>query len=45
MIATGERVPSVPVWREAGGDSLTLDSLAVGGPFFLVFYLYDWSST
>ena len=45
MIAPGERVPSVPVWREPGGESLSLDSLAADGPFLLVFYLYDWSST
>jgi hypothetical protein len=45
MTGVGEPVPGVLVWREAGGDGVPLDSLAAEGPFLLLFYLYDWSST
>ncbi len=48
MIACGEAVPPVRVWIDpAGGyeDGLTLDTLAVDGPFLLLFYLYDWTAT
>ena len=45
MIEAGERVPSVQVWQEPGTDPIPLDALLTQGPFLLLFYLYDWSST
>jgi len=47
MIDIGERIPAVRVWIEPGdtGDGLLLDSLAAGGPFLLLVYLYDWTAT
>ncbi len=44
MIAAGERVPAARVWRTTR-DSLLLPELAAGGPYLLLFYLFDWSST
>jgi hypothetical protein len=44
MIPTGEQVPDARVWRSTS-ESATLRELAGGGPFLLLFYLFDWSST
>ena len=48
MIEAGRPVPAARVWVEPAGESsdgLTLDTLAARGPFLLLFYLYDWTST
>jgi hypothetical protein len=47
VIGAGERIPSVRVWIEPGDDGggLLLDSLATDGPFLVLVYLYDWTST
>jgi len=45
VIGVGERIPPARVWLEPASDGVTLDTLAAGGPFLLLFYLYDWSST
>ncbi len=45
MIEPGERLPSVRVWQEPSTDGLLLDELSADGPFLLLFYYYDWSST
>ena len=45
MIGQGERLPSVRVWQEPSTDGLLLDELTADGPFLLLFYYYDWSST
>lgn len=44
MIGVGERVPDVRVWR-APREPVELRELAGEGPYLLLFYLFDWSST
>lgn len=44
MIGPGARVPDATVWRTSR-EPVSLRALAEDGPFLLVFYLYDWSST
>jgi hypothetical protein len=44
MIAVGARVPEARVWRSTN-EILDLGSLSAEGPFLLLFYLFDWSST
>jgi peroxiredoxin len=44
VIAVGERVPDVRVWRSTR-ESVGLRELASDGPYLLLFYLFDWSST
>lgn len=44
MIAVGEPVPDVQVWL-SGDESISTRTLAEQGPYLLVFYLYDWTST
>lgn len=44
MIAVGERVPEVEVWRSTR-ERLDLRELGSGGAYLLLFYLFDWSST
>lgn len=44
MIAAGERVPDARVWRTLS-ESVLLPDLASDGPYLLLFYLFDWSST
>jgi hypothetical protein len=48
VIGPGERVPQATVWIDPDDDGeggLALDALAADGPFLLLFYLYDWTST
>jgi hypothetical protein len=46
VIGTGERVPEARVWTDARDRAGTmLATLAEEGPFLLLFYLYDWTST
>ena len=47
MIEIGGPVPEATVWVEPdeGGDGLALGKLHAGGPFLLLFYLYDWTGT
>jgi hypothetical protein len=44
VIAVGQRVPDVEVWL-APRERLTTGELAREGPYLLLFYLFDWSST
>jgi hypothetical protein len=44
VIETGEAVPGARVWRSSR-ESLSLRDVAAEGPFLLLFYLFDWSST
>jgi hypothetical protein len=44
VIPTGEQVPDARVWRSTS-DTLGLRQLAGEGPYLLLFYLFDWSST
>jgi hypothetical protein len=44
MIAEGERVPEAQVWLGTN-DPVDLSELSADGPFLLLFYLFDWSST
>jgi hypothetical protein len=44
VIGVGERVPDVRVWRGTR-ESVGLRELAEQGPYVLLFYLFDWSST
>jgi hypothetical protein len=44
VIAVGSPVPEARVWRSTS-DSVALGDLAAEGPFLLLFYLFDWSST
>jgi hypothetical protein len=46
VIGVGDRVPAARVWVTAEDrDPVPLASLAEEGPFLLLFYLYDWTST
>jgi len=44
VLGPGDRVPHATVWLTTS-DTVSLDELAADGPFLLVFYLFDWSST
>jgi peroxiredoxin len=44
MLSAGERVPEVEVWT-GPHERATLVDLAGYGPVFLLFYLFDWTST
>ncbi len=44
MLAVGDPIPQATLWIRPG-EPLTLEELARAGPFLLVFYLFDWSST
>jgi hypothetical protein len=44
VIAVGEQVPDVRVWLTTR-ESVGLRELAGEGPYALLFYLFDWSST
>jgi hypothetical protein len=44
MISPGEPVPDARVWKSTS-ESVTFRELAADGPFLLLFYLFDWSST
>lgn len=44
MLQAGDRVPQATVWLTTR-DTVSLDELAADGPFLLLFYLFDWSST
>ena len=46
MIGVGEAVPAAQVWVTGEDrDPVPLASLAQEGPFLLLFYLFDWTST
>jgi hypothetical protein len=44
MSQVGEAVPDARVWLSTA-ESRTLRELAAQGPYLLLFYLFDWSST
>jgi peroxiredoxin len=44
VIDVGEPVPDVRVWSTPR-DTLGLRELTDEGPYLLLFYLFDWSST
>jgi peroxiredoxin len=44
MIAVGEKVPDARVWVTPN-DEARLSELGEDGPYVLLFYLFDWSST
>jgi hypothetical protein len=44
VIAAGERIPDVRVWRSTAA-AVSLPELAAEGPFLLLLYLFDWTST
>ena len=44
MLAVGDRVPHATVWLSPA-EAVSLDELPADGPFLLLFYLFDWSST
>ena len=44
MISVGERPPDATVWRSTR-ERVELSRLAAEGPYLLLFYLFDWSST
>ena len=44
MLKVGDRVPHATVWLTTN-ETVSLDELAAEGPFLLLFYLFDWSST
>ena len=44
MLAVGDRVPNVSVWT-APREPRGLAELVAERPAFLLFYLFDWSST
>jgi hypothetical protein len=44
MIAVGATIPEARVWRSTS-ESVDVRSLSAEGPFLLLFYLFDWSST
>jgi hypothetical protein len=45
VIGSGEQVPAAQVWIETDGDGFSLPELAADGPFLLLFYIFDWSTT
>ena len=44
MIAVGEHAPDARVWVTPN-DEARLSELGEDGPYLLLFYLFDWSST
>jgi len=44
MLSVGERIPDASVWA-GPREPLSLRELAAERPLFLLFYLFDWSST
>jgi peroxiredoxin len=44
VLRVGERVPHATVWLSTN-ETVSIDELAAEGPFLLLFYLFDWSST
>jgi peroxiredoxin len=44
VIGPGDPVPDVRVWRSTR-EAVGLRELAAAGPYLLLFYLFDWSST
>jgi peroxiredoxin len=44
VLMEGDRVPHATVWLSTN-ETISLDELAADGPFLLLFYLFDWSST
>ena len=44
MLSVGFRVPPATVWLSSN-KTVSLDELSADGPFLLLFYLFDWSST
>jgi peroxiredoxin len=44
MLAEGSPVPAVAAVGE-DLERVQLDALAADGPYLLIFYLYDWTST
>ncbi|HYY32810.1 MAG TPA: hypothetical protein VE693_04410 [Gaiellaceae bacterium] len=44
MIAVGEQAPDARVWVTPN-DAARLSELGEDGPYLLLFYLFDWSST
>jgi len=44
MLEVGDRIPDASVWA-APREQVALRDLAAEGPFLLLFYLFDWSST
>ena len=44
MIEVGAPVPAARVWLEPG-EAVDLRELAAAGPYLLLFYLLDWTST
>ena len=44
MIDAGEPVPDATVWRSTK-ERVTTQQLAAEGPYLLLFYILDWTST
>jgi peroxiredoxin len=44
VIAVGEHAPDARIWLTPNEDA-QLSELAEQGPYLLLFYLFDWSST
>jgi hypothetical protein len=44
VIAAGEPVPAARVWKSTS-RAVDLRALAEEGPYLLLFYVFDWSST
>jgi hypothetical protein len=44
VIAVGERAPDARIWLTPNQDA-QLSELGDAGPYLLLFYLFDWSST
>jgi len=44
VLTVGDRMPHATVWQSTS-ETVALEQLAADGPFLLVFYLFDWSST
>jgi hypothetical protein len=44
VIAVGEQVPDVRVWR-SDRTPVGLREVGAGSAYLLLFYLFDWSST
>ena len=44
MISRGEQAPGARVWVTPN-DEADLGDLTEEGPYLLLFYLFDWSST
>jgi hypothetical protein len=46
VIGVGDHLPPARVWLTADdAKPVSLGSLAGEGPFLLLFYLFDWTST